>query len=159
MPKWYAKSWVHLSDLNWLWKLGPKSSKALKHLRNFRHTDISGLNLNACQSPSLNRSQRTQHLPEGILEVQILTEPISMKYFPFWTMYFKCVLNCCRKHFQLHYTFTVQLMSSSPFWWTLSHRKARSVVLMIHLHILDSMPRRLPLLWKGAEHHTQQLRS
>lgn len=72
-----------------------------------------------------------------IPEVQLLPETISSKYFPSWAVYFKCVLNGCRKHSQLHYTFTAEFMSSPPFW-TLFHRKARSVVLWyscIHLTV------------------------
>lgn len=63
------------------------------------HIDISSLHLNARQSPSRDHSQRTQHLPEWMVKVQILTESICMKYFPFWTVYIKHILNCCRKHF------------------------------------------------------------
>lgn len=82
----------------WLWKLWPKSSKTLNHLNNIMLIDISSLHLNAHQSLLPDHSQRTQHLPELMVKVQILTESVCMKYFPFWTMYIKRILNCCRKH-------------------------------------------------------------
>lgn len=52
------------------------------------------------------------------------------------------------------------MYAMSIFLINIFPRNTRSILFtIIHLHILGTMPSRLPLLWKGAKYSTQQLRS